>query len=203
MERDHGAPVLTLALRRVIVLQRAGRAILLARFYGAILMTVVYGDPTGFRAYHTAHGRDVSTYTDDAKINAALLVASEWGDGKYRASFGGTKVGQRGQIREWPRNGAVDRDYYAIPADSVPLEMINTTYEAALRELITPGSLSVDWTPNKYKRAMVDGAVSVEYANFQTAQDIQTQFIVIDRIIAPILSGIENVSSLSGAVTRV
>src|SRR5882757_4021964 len=152
-------------------------------------MADIYGTAAGFRLYHIARGRSVINYTDDVELNAALLVSSEWVDAKFRVSFGGTKVGQRAQIREWPRNGAMDRDCYSIPADSVPVEANNATYEAALREFNSPGALSVDWTPNKYKRVSVDGAISAEYANFGAASDIQTEFAIIEQIIAPILTG--------------
>ena len=167
-------------------------------------MADFYGTAAGFRSYHTARGRAVAAYSSDPVVEAALLVASEWIDGKFRTSFGGTKVGQRAQVREWPRNGAVDRDYYAIDAATVPGEAINAAYEAALRELVIAGSLTVDWTPNKYKRVSVDGAVSVEYAAFDSVADIQTQFAIIEQIIAPILCGRGgNLSGLSGAITRV
>jgi len=167
-------------------------------------MADLYGTAAGFRSYHTARGRSVTAYDDDVEVEAKLLVASEWIDAKFRMSFGGTKVGQRAQVREWPRNGAMDRDCYSIPSDGVPLEAINATYEAALRELVTPGVLSVDWTPNKYKRVSVDGAVSAEYNSFDSAADTQTQFLIVEQVIAPILAGSRgNMSALSGAITRV
>jgi hypothetical protein len=168
-------------------------------------MVDFYGDAAGFRAYQEARNRNVAQWDDDAEIEGALLIASEWLDGKFRASFGGDKVAQRDQVREWPRNGAVDRDGYGIDAGSVPNEAVHSTYEAALRELQSPGSLLIDWTPNVFKRASVDGAVSVEWATFGSANDVQTQFAVIERIMDPILTGGTNgdVSALSGAVTRV
>ncbi len=168
-------------------------------------MADFYGTAAGFRTYHTSRGRSVAAYDDDVEVVAKLLVASEWIDAKFQRSFGGTKVGQRAQVREWPRNGAMDRDAYSISADSVPTETISATYEATLRELIAPGSLSIDWTPNTYKRVSVDGAISAEYNNFNAASDVQTQFILIEQIIAPILAGHGNgsMASLSGAITRV
>jgi hypothetical protein len=167
-------------------------------------MPDIYGSAAGFRSYHTARGRPVLDYTDDDEVNASLLIASEWIDAKFRAGFGGYKVGQRGQVREWPRYGATDRDDYGIPSDSVPVEAISATYEAAMRVFVNPGVLSVDWTPNKYKRVSVDGAISAEYATFGSASEVQTQFAVIEQIIAPILGGgRDNLSPLSGAISRV
>lgn len=160
-----------------------------------------YGTNDGFATYHMARGRTVAIY-NPADVTAARLVASEWIDARYRSSFAGTKLGQRGQVREWPRVGAVDINSYAIPSDSVPVEIENATYEAAYRQLVTSGSLSVDWTPNVYKRASVDGAVSVEYASFADASDVQTRFKVIDEILAPILTGCGSASPLSGGTYR-
>lgn len=164
-----------------------------------------YGTNDGFRAYHTARGNPVTQFADEAALTAARLVASEWVDGKYRTMFGGWKVGQRAQVREWPRSAASDRDGYPIPASSVPVEMENATYEAAYKQLTKPGALNKDWTPPKYKRASVDGAVSVEYVTFNSASDTQTRFAVIDAILQPILTatGASSFAALSGPSARV
>jgi hypothetical protein len=162
-----------------------------------------YGSADDFRAYHTARGRDVSGYTDDDAITAALLLASEWLDARYRTSFGGTKVGLRSQLREWPRVNAFDIYNYNIGSSVVPTEIKNATYEAALRQLVAPGSLSLDWTPNQYRRVSVDGAISAEFMMFNDASDIQTRFKVIEEILSPILTGCGNSSPLSGSISRV
>lgn len=166
-------------------------------------MEEFYGTAAGFRAYHVARGNDVpAEAVDDDTVNEWLLVGSEWLDGRYQSSFPGLKVGMREQLREWPRYDAQDVYGYYIPSDAVPREMINATYEAALREGVSTGSLSVDYTPNKYKRAAVDGAVSVEFAGFNSAWDTQKQIPIIDQILYPILTGSGNVSALSGSVVR-
>lgn len=160
-----------------------------------------YGTAVGFANYHASRGRDVGTFDADT-IEGKLLVASEWVDGRYRSSFPGIKVGQRAQTREWPRNAAYDRDGFAIDPASPPAEIENAVYEVALRELQAPGSLSVDYTPAKYKRASVDGAVSVEYATFDNAHEAQTQFPIVAEILAPILTGMGATSALSGNACR-
>lgn len=160
----------------------------------------------GFTAYHTARGRDVSgaAFADADDVEASLLVGSEWLDGKYRSLFSGLKINGRAQIREWPRNGAVDVYGNAIAADVEPVEIVNSVYEAAYKDRITPGSLSLDWTPGRYKRVAVSGAVSVEYADFNSVHDLQTRFAIIDQILAPILTGaLADHSALSGGVSRV
>lgn len=162
-----------------------------------------YGTAAGFRVYHVARGNDVpAEAVDDDVVLEWLLVASEWLDGRYQASFPGLKVGMRAQLREWPRNSAFDIYCYAISSATVPREVENATYEAALRQGVEAGSLSVDYTPGKYKRAAVDGAVSVEYAAFNSAWDTQKQISIVDTILYPILTGNGNVSALSGSTVR-
>lgn len=165
-----------------------------------------YGDIADFKAYHDARGQPVPGGDggwSDASIEAALLVASEWLDARYGPSFSGYKSGLRDQIRQWPRIGAYDRDEQVIADGVIPVEVLNATYEAAFRQRTTPGSLSIDWTPGPYKRVAVSGAVSVEYAQFSAAQDVQSQFQIIDEIIAPLLTGTGAMSRLTGQVARV
>lgn len=162
-----------------------------------------YGTVEGFKAYHAARGRNVDQFDDDEETAAAMLVASEWIDGRFRTMFPGTKVGMRDQVREWPRVGGTDLNGYVIPSNAVPFEVEAATYEATLRQIIAPGSLSVDWTPPKFKRVSVDGAVSVEYASFAFASDTQTRFALVDEILAMVLTRHSGSSILSGAVNRI
>lgn len=165
-------------------------------------MVDFYGTLEGFNEYHTARGSDVSVYSDE-DIGAALIVASEWLDGRYTDAFGYYKTGGRDQVRSWPQLGYTDRFGYAVVSTAVPTEIDSATYVAALKALETPGVLSTDYTPNKYKRVAVDGAVSVEFNQFNSAFDAQTQFVLIDQILAPLIGGaLGNVSPLSGKVCR-
>lgn len=171
-------------------------------------MSTPYGNAVDFAAYHVARGRNVVVGNGEgewttASVNAALLVASEWLDARYGPMFSGYKSGLREQIRQWPRIGAWDIDEQVISDDVIPIEVLNATYEAAYRERTASGSLSIDWTPGQYKRVAVSGAVSVEYAQFSAATDVQSQFQVIDEIIAPLLTGTGNRSGLSGPAVRV
>lgn len=172
-------------------------------------MADFYGTAAGFDAYLTARGRAIPAGTDPEK-EAALLVASEWIDAVYGGSFSGSKTGvagvRRDQIRAWPRTGAWENiDYSTFPNDAIPREVEYATYEAAQRQMTTPGSLSLDYTPGKYKSVAVSGAISVTYAQFSAAADVQTQFTLIDQILAPLLTGNGDgsFSSLSGSLARV
>lgn len=161
-----------------------------------------YGTAEGFRSYCEARGKTVpASWTDDV-ISEGLLVASEFVDGRYGSSYPGNKAGGRSQARLWPRIGASDVNGDPIAFDEIPLEVENATYEATFIHRTTPGSLYVNFTPNKYKQASVTGAVSVTYATFNYASEAQPQFATIDAIIAPVLSGDTDFSPLSGPTTR-
>lgn len=165
------------------------------------MATDFYGTVNGFKTYTTE--RNITRPSeDDNIIQAALIVASEWLDAIYRSSFPGLKVGQRVQVREWPRIGAQDVYGYSIASDSVPREVEYATYEAALREMTTPGSLSMDYTPPKYKQASVHGAVSVTYSTFDSVRDAQIKFQKIDEILSTILRA-DRDSGLVGSACRV
>ena len=161
-----------------------------------------YGNATAYRTYHTERGVSVCSVTDP-QISAALLVSSEWIDSKYRSMFDGTKVGLRSQVREWPRVSAFDYHGYLISSDSVPDEITSASYEAALIHLTGAQALSVNWTPAQYRSVAIDGAISLEYANFSSSSEIQTQFRKIDEILSLIVSKQGAVQSgMQGAAIR-
>lgn len=172
---------------------------------------MIYGDATNFAAYWEARGIELPGTLDDTAINAALLVASEWIDGVYGPSFVGHKTGGFTQEREWPRTSAVVQasgvwgEYYTFAIDAIPDRVRNAAYEAAYRQAITPGSLQVDYTPSKYTSVTVEGAISVDYAPFTNANEIQIQISAIDKLLSPLLneSSSASTSNLSGPVSRV
>jgi hypothetical protein len=159
-----------------------------------------YGTAAAYVEYFTTRGEVPPFVTEE--IEAALLVASEWLDGSFRSMFPGWKKGERAQLREWPRTGAIDIYGYIINENEIPREILGATFEAASKHLALPGSLLVDFTPSKYKSASVDSAVSVNYMAYTNASEIQTQFSNIALILAPILTGFGNISALSGSSAR-
>lgn len=162
-----------------------------------------YGSIAGADAYHLVRGNILWAGLDSDDKTAALLRASEWLDGNYRSSFPGLKTGQRAQVREWPRSSAYDIYGYILPSNAVPVEVENGTYEAALREAATPGSLSVDFVGSDViKQASVDGAVSVTFGGDGSASDAQVVMPSVDAILAPILTGNGSTGGLSGSRVR-
>lgn len=171
----------------------------------------MYGTADGFVTYFTERNKDVTPY-DDAEINAALIVASEWIDGVYGSTFVGRKTGGFLQENEWPRVNATVFDgegdfanYYTFPDNTVPTEVIRATYEAAFRQLVSPGTLNPDYTPNKYKRVAIDGAISVEYTQFSNASETILSISNIDMLLYKLLdrSNAGAMSGLSGPSSRV
>lgn len=159
-----------------------------------------YGTAAGFTEYHTARGRNVTDHTTPA-IETALLVASEWLDGSF--TWPGFKAGTRTtQERDWPRSYVMDRDGHAVDYTAVPTEIEQATYEAALRHLADETALLVDYTPDKYKRVTIEGAVSVEYRALD-AQTVQRKFPIIGQILARLLGGRSDQSPLSSSIVRV
>lgn len=160
-----------------------------------------YGTPEGFTAYHEARNRDVSEFSG-VSVVAALLVASEWLDAAYLTRFGGRRVASVvDQVREWPRYDAYDVAGHSLSYVSVPVQIEHATYEVALRYLQDNTVLHADYTPNKYKRVSIDGAMSVDF-NMLDASSAQKQFPIVGAILAPIL-GVEGwLSPLSSGTTR-
>jgi DnaT-like ssDNA binding protein len=141
-----------------------------------------YGSEINFTAYCAERAYPVP----DGDIPAALIRASGYIDGAYGSQFTGYKTFGREQPRAWPRSDAYDAEGIYINPYVIPIEVEQATYEATLRELKTPGSLTPDLTPGTIKQAVTVGNVSVTYAN-TSAADQHTMMTVIDGILAPLL----------------
>ena len=134
-------------------------------------MADFYGTVAEADTYHLEAGNAAWTGTDDAKT-AALVRASQYVDslalrqrknGTVYTMFSGVKTDGRTQVLAWPRVGAHDVDGNDLEPDVVPVEVRYATYEAALRELVAPGSLSPDYVPAQLiKREKVD-VLETEY----------------------------------------
>lgn len=159
-----------------------------------------YGTLAAADAYHADRGNSTWTGTDEAK-NIALLRGSEYVDQNFRSSFPGFKAGLREQVREWPRTFAHDIEGLTIPSDQVPVEVENATYEAALRELVTPGSLFPDFTPGQQQKRVKVGPIEVENTGPLGVRSVKPILTIVQGILQPILTGRAN-SSLAGRTAR-
>lgn len=165
-------------------------------------MTERYGTADGFRAYLAERNITATNSTDDALVNAALLVATEWLDSRYRAVFPGLKTSGRLQLRQWPRRGASDIYGYYIDYLTVPVQIENATYEAARIELDVPGQLTVNFTRPEFTEAVISGAMSVKYNTTLTVRDVQLQVQAVDQVLYEIIRPEWGGSSISGTLTR-
>lgn len=141
-------------------------------------------------AYHAAIGNATWTGTDAAK-EAAIRRATQWLDGRYRGSFPGLPVRGRLQALEWPRSDVSDINEFAVPSDAIPREIVAATAEAALRELVTPNSLTPDYVAASAVTREKVGPLEVQYSETGGSASVRPIVTVIDEI----LSGLFRVSS--------
>lgn len=139
-------------------------------------------------AYHTNMGAADWVGVTAAK-EAALRRATQWVDGRYRRRFPGHRTLGRTQALEWPRSG-LGYSYYGvdtIAVDAIPIEVKSATMEAALREIVTPFSLSPDFVASQsVKREKVD-VLETEYAGAMTASSVMPILANVDAIMAGLL----------------
>lgn len=159
-----------------------------------------YGTDEAAQAYWAAAGYTVP----DGTVAAARQRGSVYIDGTYGWRFPGQPTGGANQERAWPRTGAVDIYGNAIAPDTIPQAVVNASYEAALLELQSPGSLSaVTSTAGRVTMERVEGAVTVQYASPIAGSDIVADNTPVSTLIAGILYPIIGTSSLTPAVAVV
>ena len=121
-----------------------------------------YGSVVGATAYHASRANTGWADSPADAAEAALIRASVWLDGTYGARWPGQRADAE-QYLAWPRINATDAEGFALADDVVPRAVEHATYEAALRELAAPGSLSPDYTPAQGVKSETVGPISVTY----------------------------------------
>ncbi|OEZ02315.1 MULTISPECIES: DnaT-like ssDNA-binding protein [Stenotrophomonas] len=158
----------------------------------------MYGTIEGADSYHQARGKAAWEAGSEDARTGALVRATDYIDGRYRvllasgrwsSMFPGVRTAGRGQPNEWPRTGAVDYDGDPIQPDVIPDEVERATYEAALRELVAPGSLSPDYVATETVTREKVGPIEVSYADASVAGQVPNRPVIsaIDEILAPLL----------------
>jgi len=138
--------------------------------------------------------------TDVPGSEAALRRATAYLDNTYRTRFTGYRTHRRDQALEWPRVGAYvyipnnssdmayaggyDPAYDYINDNVIPIEIINATCEAAVRELATPGVLAPDLDRGNAVKRLKAGSVEIEYG---AAASATTAFQAIDLALSGLL----------------
>ena len=160
-----------------------------------------YLDQTTFEDYAESRGYDISAYSDDEQIEAALIRATDWIDATYRSRWPGVRSNGTDQGLMWPRKaGSISYgEFYAssylttvtdaeglpIAVDAIPVALVRATAEAAYRELVSPNSLAPDLKRGGAIRSLRAGSVAIEYASTAPAG---TTFSVIDNMLSSIIS---------------
>ena len=140
-------------------------------------------------AYHALRGNGTWAGATGLK-EAALIRATQWLDGRYGHRWPGTRWKLRLQSLDWPRFDAADREGTIVEADEIPLEVINATCEAALRELATPNGLSPDVTPANAK--VLIEVKGIRWQNLRASagvNDLTLTITAVDRLLAPFIGG--------------
>jgi hypothetical protein len=141
-----------------------------------------YGSDDGFTAYATAAGYTVPS----GDVTAARQRGSAYIDGTYGLRFPGVPTGGADQERAWPRTGATDYWGNEIGSAVIPAAVINASYEAALIELQSPGSLSVVGSASGAVKRERVGPLEVEYAG--ASGDVAADNALVSTRIAGLLA---------------
>jgi hypothetical protein len=144
-----------------------------------------YGSVAGATAYHTSRGNTGWLDSPEDAAEAALIRASVWLDGTYGHRWSGTMTDGE-QYLAWPRTDATTYEGFAIADDVVPRSVEHATYEAALRELATPGSLSPDFTPSQGVKSETVGPISITYRDGM-GREFRPIASVVDDLLAPLI----------------
>ena len=145
-----------------------------------------YGTDEGFAAWAAENGYTVPSGT----VAAARQRGSVYIDGKYDGRFPGYPTGGAAQKRSWPRTGAEDRYGNAIASNAVPDRVVQASYEAALLELETAGSLSATTSEGERLKRLKAGSVELEYADsasFSAAESASPVSTRIEGLLYPLL----------------
>lgn len=124
------------------------------------LVSVAYVD-----AYHTARGNTTWTGQTAAK-EQAIVRASAFLSNSYRWKgwpVKGRAHADGAQALAWPRAWVTDRYDYPVADDIVPEEVKQACAEIALREIVTPGTMTPDYTPHSRVKMERVGPLAVEY----------------------------------------
>lgn len=140
----------------------------------------MYGTEAGFTAYTQERGYTVPA----GDVGAALHRATTYIDGTYGARFLGIPTDGLVQLEEWPRTGVP-----GVPSDKTPVRVEYAAYEAALAELVSPGSLSVTVTSSARVVREKVGDLEVQYANpgSDAVLDAMPRLTAVEGLLSPFL----------------
>ncbi len=176
-------------------------------------MTLVVEDGTGLNnaeSYISGSGCAMYasnrgfTFTADATGDQALRRATAYVDQTYRLRFPGYRTNRAAQALEWPRTLAFyyspafqgpqpyftdPRAYWPydqIPTNAIPVEVLNATCEAAIREQAKSGVLFPDLKRGGQVKSYKAGPVTLQYGAGATPNTtFQAIEAALSRLIGP------------------
>lgn len=168
-----------------------------------------YGTETGFFEYFDLRGVDIdpALIADPSLVPGLLIRASEWLDAIYGSQWGGYKRRERDQIRDWPRFSAYDINDDLIDENTIPVELEHATYVAAASVQSDSTILSSNYTPSRFNKVSIDGALSVDFRNFTSSSEVQTKITLVEQLLSRILNpdgpfGANFTNGLNGKIGR-
>jgi len=102
------------------------------------------------------------TVEDDETTDGGIMRASLWLS-SYPEWDGSQTCGRGLQGLAWPRSGVTDCNDDTVPSDEVPIEVKQSTYVAAMAEIVSPGVLSPTITPGKQKKSVKVDVIAESY----------------------------------------
>ena len=128
----------------------------------------MYGSIAGANTYHSERGATGWAGTDGEKT-AALLRGSEWLWGVYHSRY----------IGDMP-------DVYN-PGE-IPLRLEYAAYEAALREIVSPTSLTPDYVAGRQAIKKKVGPLEVQYANPTGADYLNPVLATVEQLMSSLIT---------------
>lgn len=138
------------------------------------------------------------------EMKAALIRGTRYVEITYGDRLNGTRVAGRAQSLSFPRESMTDSSGYDIANNEVPIEWKRACWEAAARELETPGSLMPVTVDSERVKQETLGPLSVTYADpVKGGADSYPVVPVIDRILGPLIGGGARSTNLFGTTERI
>lgn len=149
-----------------------------------------YGTLAEALTYHQNYGNSAwsASGVTDPQREIAMRRAAMWVDGVYSVRWPGVREGA--QSRDWPRTGALDSSGLPVATGIIPEQVKQAQFEAALRELVAPGSLTPDVDSNSVVKMEKIGPITTEYAvtEGQSAMNAVPVLSVVELILATLVA---------------
>ncbi len=137
--------------------------------------------------YHTNHGNSTWTGTDELKEQAIRRATAYLSNS---VDWVGARANLRSQALAWPRSSTYDCDGTLILTTEIPIEVVNAAAELALREIVTPGSLTPDVTLTERVKMEKIGDLQTTYADTPISADSSKPIIsMVEDMIACFVVG--------------